>query len=201
MPSARSRVLHRRDPEPNRQAPPSQTRHPQIRPRGAREWQDRRRLGLPHLAPVRQGVPTRPANPFLRMLTFLLQVIETESYVNELLGNPKEKETCVPASGSASAALVDHLRFAVSQVSSSTRASCSSSSAASTSDSRSPSRSVAGWTSRRPGEAPRRPRRSAEPASRTTSRSCCARSGTRSWLASTTARAYYLKARFVPELT
>ena len=29
------------------------------------------------------------------VLTMRRQVIETESYVNELLGNPKEKETCV----------------------------------------------------------------------------------------------------------
>lgn len=31
----------------------------------------------------------------LWLMVSLRQVIETESYVNELLGNPKEKETCV----------------------------------------------------------------------------------------------------------
>lgn len=42
---------------------------------------------------VRRPLPLRSARRAELIRTLRSQVIETESYVNELLGNPKEKET------------------------------------------------------------------------------------------------------------
>lgn len=54
-------------------------------------------MDLPDLASIRQGESAcASSTPHSNVaLTTRQQVIETESYVNELLGNPKEKETCV----------------------------------------------------------------------------------------------------------